>query len=255
MKKFNIFIILTIVVLFLTYPTSALAVMQSLNGQTGQNQSFINDTNITISSTGNNHSLGWNGLLPISRGGTGAFSFTNGSIPFVSDSIFSESANFFWDDVNNRLGIGVSTPEAKLHIRSQGENSIKIEGDADVVIGDATSGQSIIFVNSNGSSLGTVSFGVFVSDGLSLTPFDLSSGIGVHGDGKVSIGNLQVPPNGTLQLFGTNPTLYIGDVGNVQLGQQTGCLVMGDSDGDGVTYITANNGVLTASVTKPLTCQ
>jgi hypothetical protein len=36
---------------------------------------------------------------------------------------------------------------------------------------------------------------------------------------------------------------------------KSGCIAMGDSDGSGVTYITANDGVLSASATKPSTCQ
>lgn len=34
-----------------------------------------------------------------------------------------------------------------------------------------------------------------------------------------------------------------------------GCLVMGDSDGSGVTYVTVANGVLSATTTKPAVCQ
>jgi hypothetical protein len=44
-------------------------------------------------------------------------------------------------------------------------------------------------------------------------------------------------------------TVYIGSA------TKSGCLVMGDSDGNGVTYVTANDGVLTATTTKPDICQ
>ncbi|OGE74034.1 MAG: hypothetical protein A3I07_01135 [Candidatus Doudnabacteria bacterium RIFCSPLOWO2_02_FULL_42_9] len=47
-------------------------------------------------------------------------------------------------------------------------------------------------------------------------------------------------------------TVYIG---SMDFGGTTGCIVMGDSDGNGVTYITANNGVVTASITQPSNCQ
>jgi hypothetical protein len=46
--------------------------LTSLNGQTGSSQTFANDTNVKITSTGNVHTLGWDGQLPIGRGGTGA---------------------------------------------------------------------------------------------------------------------------------------------------------------------------------------
>ena len=44
----------------------------SLNGQAGSAQTFANDTNITITSGANIHTLGWNGTLSVARGGTGA---------------------------------------------------------------------------------------------------------------------------------------------------------------------------------------
>lgn len=44
----------------------------TLNGQTGLTQTFANDTNVTISSSGDVHTLGWSGQLSVARGGTGA---------------------------------------------------------------------------------------------------------------------------------------------------------------------------------------
>lgn len=48
--------------------------LSSLNAQTGSTQTFANDTNVTISSGSNTHTLGWTGQLSIARGGTGASS-------------------------------------------------------------------------------------------------------------------------------------------------------------------------------------
>lgn len=47
----------------------------------------------------------------------------------------------------------------------------------------------------------------------------------------------------------SNSTIYVGS------STKTGCIVLGDSDGAGVTYVTANDGVLSASTTKPNFCQ
>lgn len=69
--------IFVLVLIFLVLPYRVDAVMQSLNGLNNQNQLFVNDTNVRITSSGNSHALGWNGLLPVSRGGTGANSLTN----------------------------------------------------------------------------------------------------------------------------------------------------------------------------------
>ena len=43
----------------------------SLNGLTGATQTFVNDTNVTIVSSGTDHTLGWSGILSSARGGTG----------------------------------------------------------------------------------------------------------------------------------------------------------------------------------------
>ncbi len=46
--------------------------IQSLNGQTGTSQSFSNGVNVTVTSAGNIHTLGWQGQLAVPQGGTGA---------------------------------------------------------------------------------------------------------------------------------------------------------------------------------------
>jgi hypothetical protein len=57
-------------------PTFISAAITSLNGLTGATQTFVNDTNVTITSTGTTHTLGWSGQLAVSRGGTGASTLT-----------------------------------------------------------------------------------------------------------------------------------------------------------------------------------
>jgi len=61
----------------------------TLNTQSGTTQIFANDTNVSITSSSNTHSLGWIGTLAMSRGGTGAaLTGTVGTIPyFVSSSV------------------------------------------------------------------------------------------------------------------------------------------------------------------------
>jgi len=51
----------------------------SLGGQSGSSQTFVNDTNVTISSASNIHTLGWNGQLSAARGGTGLSTVAAGS--------------------------------------------------------------------------------------------------------------------------------------------------------------------------------
>lgn len=56
----------------------------SMGGQTGAVQIFASDTNVTMSSAANTHTLGWNGTLPASRGGTGQGAFINGDLLYAS---------------------------------------------------------------------------------------------------------------------------------------------------------------------------
>jgi hypothetical protein len=73
------------------------------------------------------------GTLPVANGGTGtATAFTAGSVVFAGASgVYSQdNANLFFDDTNNRLGVGTVTPDTLLH-----------------VLGAATTDGSISYVN------------------------------------------------------------------------------------------------------------
>jgi hypothetical protein len=52
----------------------------SLNGLTGSTQAFANGTNVTITSAGTTHTLGWTGQLSVANGGTGLAAGTSGGI-------------------------------------------------------------------------------------------------------------------------------------------------------------------------------
>lgn len=62
---------------------------------------------------------GVTGILPVANGGTGtSTAFTAGSVVFAGGSgIYGQdNANLFWDDANNRLGIGTATPAITLSV-------------------------------------------------------------------------------------------------------------------------------------------
>jgi hypothetical protein len=53
--------------------------INTLNSQTGATQVFANDTNVTMSSATDTHTLGWTGQLAVARGGTGLATVTANS--------------------------------------------------------------------------------------------------------------------------------------------------------------------------------
>lgn len=82
-----------------------------------------------LSNTGTSNAPAWaqinltngvTGVLPVANGGTAAGVFTAGSVVFAGASgVYTEdNANFFWDDTNNRLGIGTNVPTYPFHIKS-----------------------------------------------------------------------------------------------------------------------------------------
>lgn len=57
------------------------------------------------------------GTMPVSKGGTGNSSYTAGSVMFSDGTnIAQKNANLFWDNTNNRLGVGNNTPAATLDV-------------------------------------------------------------------------------------------------------------------------------------------
>ena len=62
------------------------------------------------------------GTLPVINGGSGQISFTAGQIHFGS---FNTSSSLFWDNTNNRLGIGTASPNQELEVASNGDCAVR----------------------------------------------------------------------------------------------------------------------------------
>jgi hypothetical protein len=96
-----------------------------LDGVTSAIQTQIDSKQATLVSgtnikTVNSTSLLGSGDISISAlpsGVAGAIQFSNGSA-FASDA-----TNFFWDDTNNRLGVGTNAPSATGHFKGSGSTS------------------------------------------------------------------------------------------------------------------------------------
>lgn len=95
---------------------------------------------------------------------------TTGSILFsdASTLLGQDNSNLFWDDSNNRLGIGTSSPVSKLEIMngSSSEISLTVQGAA------SQSGNLADFLNSSGDRLLSVNangYVVFQADNLTIS--------------------------------------------------------------------------------------
>jgi hypothetical protein len=88
----------------------------------------------------------WNAKFTLPALTSGSVLFSNGT------TIAQDNANLFWDDTNNRLGIGATSPQARLDVRAQGAlstdiafrvrnsantaNLIQVQGNSNVKIGN-----------------------------------------------------------------------------------------------------------------------
>jgi hypothetical protein len=100
----------------------------------------VDDTNVTMTLGGTpstallssvSMTLGWTGTLAVSRGGTGTgTAFTAGSVLFAGASgVYSQNnSNLFWDNTNNRLGIGIATPVNKVQINVSASAAVPAAG-------------------------------------------------------------------------------------------------------------------------------
>jgi len=105
--------------------------------------------------------------LGVNIGGTGATSFTNGSLVFSNGSVLTQdNANLFWDDSSNRLGIGTNGPSGSLHIYG---------GGSEIIVDDAAANAADLFF----SSSGTMKFAISRPANSSDLAFTLGTGGGI----------------------------------------------------------------------------
>ena len=151
---------------------------------------------------------GVTGTLPIANGGTGtSTAFTTGSVVFAgaSGTYTQDNANFFWDDTNNRLGIGTASPSAILQVNSIAATVRPIvtatTGYTDWVV--ANTGGNIYFGidNSTGGVSGTAYGRHIYSDGAYPLDFFTNSTqrMRIDSSGNVLIGTT-TSPAGTKEL-------------------------------------------------------
>jgi hypothetical protein len=105
------------------------------------------------------------GTTPISNG-------TNGRILFQSSNVVNQSSNLNYDSVNDRLGLGQTTPGARLDVRAQGALS------TDLVfrIRNSANTDDLFSVNGTGGFLSTYFWSFKRLNGTTLELYSLTTG-------------------------------------------------------------------------------
>jgi hypothetical protein len=161
------------------------------------------------------------GTLGVAGGGTGATSFTTGSVIFQGATVLSQdNATFFWDNTSKRLGIGTAAPDELLHV------STALAGEGvhigSVYLGNQAGGAtSAIFTHNTvkataasyalkQTSGGTTSLNAATTKSISFNIADVTA-MTVASDKQVGIGT--IAPQSPLHIYettGTTPAAAAG---------------------------------------------
>lgn len=151
------------------------------------------------------------------------FGFTAGSIIFQGISgLTQDNPNFFWDDLNNRLGLGTSSPDVDLHLKSTGSINVRLEADSD---NSDESDQPTLELWQDGGAVKGV-FGFYnssndldVGNRYSVGGVNVIAGgstrIRIDSDGKVGVGT--TAPHSTAHVSGSVATLVTETSGAITL--------------------------------------
>jgi hypothetical protein len=183
--------------------------------------------------------------LSVSRGGTGSSSFTAGSVVFSDGTVLTENnTNLFWDDTNNRLGIGSNTPSSTLTVLSPDSIAAYFQADVNGGIQINTSGGGVNLKWRNAQELFRVEH-----DG---TPrgwdfaFSMSSGIYSRLDSFATVNRTYTFPDFTGRVPLTAIPTGLFTTGSVLFADSNGLI---DEDSASFFWDSANNrlGIGTAS--------
>ena len=149
------------------------------------------------------------GTLNVANGGTGTSTqFTAGSVVFAGVSgVYSQSnANLFWDNSNNRLGIGTSSPGTRLHVQDT-ETTVRLT---------ATSGRIWDLVSGGGGNVGANFFAIRdTSSGANVVQIapQASEAMRIDSSGNVGIGTSSPSVALQVQRSSANATIRIASSG------------------------------------------
>ena len=188
------------------------------------------------------------GTLPTSKGGTGSSAgFSSGAVIFAdgSGNLDDDSANLYWNNTDKRLGIGINTPWAGLHVDSDQLSIFSIGGGigslspvtsptglVNLVVGDDSTISGGVLRVVNAGNRGTKGH----ASGSALADFSFSNATAFHvnKDGQVGIGTSTIP---------SGPDLFIQDGASgatLAYGSETKLAI--DALSGGVISISTRNG-------------
>lgn len=167
-------------------------------------------------------SLTLTNVLSVGNGGTGASSFTSGSILFSNGTLITQdNANLFFDDTNNRLGIGTAVPAYTLDVSGTGRFTGALTGAAASFSGMITStvGNNAKIFDSASATTGYQYFQMSNSVGTMVLGVDNNAGTGLAINSLANAVVLNNSANAPL-ILGTNNTtrMTITSAGNVGIG-------------------------------------
>jgi len=176
-------------------------------------ETLVSGTNIkTINST----SLLGSGNITIAAnpsGVSGAIQFSNGSA-FASDA-----ANFFWDDTNNRLGIGTNAPTSELTILKGGGTPYNIANTVLQLKSNTTNTEVLLLLADNSNAVSLVYAGNLTSNNQYIG-FKGGSGNAIlrqYNNDSIGIGATTSPSarvHGAISIGAGNITTLSGTVAN-----------------------------------------
>jgi hypothetical protein len=194
----------------------------SLGGLTSAIQTFVNDTNVTISSAGAAHTLGWSSTLSLARGGTAAaLTASNGGIFYstaTAGAILAGTATAgqilrsgasaapAWSTATYPATAGIT---AGMFLRSDGTNF----GNSTLVLPNAAAISTLLYASSADtiSALATANSGVLVTGGTGIPSIatDIPTAVTIGGAFIYRVGGTDV----SLADGGTNASLTASNGG------------------------------------------
>ena len=227
----------------------------------------------------NNTAVGGGAMFNINGGeghntavGAGALSYTSGaySAAFGVNALHNNTSGttntaigshaLEWNTTGNR---NVALGYASLNGNTTGNENVVVGGTAFLVNttggGNTVIGYEAARYQADGSGLTTANGNVYIGDQVRGYNNNDANSI-VIGTTAIGAGaNTAVIGNSSMTdvYFGSSSANANTHAKKMYLGSSSipGCIIIGDSDGSGVTYLTVNDGVLSASTTAPSACQ